>query len=220
MALFMWAFLKIFCSYFSIMGTLSISVVLDLLLFTNYNPHYGHPWDTLDSIRAVSAVINSSHVEKTTVPFSNAGRQLFAVTRRMRQLCLWRVFETLECLCLLLILVVLTSNRGLHSDLHHQYGHLQRMRTTLTFKCFRNMNLVETFHFMSIVQCNVILRCFSEEVSATTCKTCIRDVTGSRFSSDIRANNPAFNTSNITFESLWIHYSPHQFWRKKPLQLI
>jgi len=70
------------------MGTLSVSFVLDLLLFTNYNPHYGHPWGTLDSIRAVSAVISSSHVEKTTVSFSNVGRQLFAVTWRTRQLCL------------------------------------------------------------------------------------------------------------------------------------
>jgi hypothetical protein len=70
------------------MGTSSVSVLLDLLIFTNYNPHYGHPWDTLDSIRAVSAVISSSHVEKRTVPFSNAGRKLLAVTRRLRQLCL------------------------------------------------------------------------------------------------------------------------------------
>jgi hypothetical protein len=81
-------FLKKFCSYFSIMGTLSVSVVLDLLLFTNYNPHYGHPWDTLDSICAVSAVISSSHVEKTWVPFRKAGRQLFPVNRRLRKLCL------------------------------------------------------------------------------------------------------------------------------------
>jgi len=77
MALFMRGFLKKFYSYFSIMGTLSVTVVLDLLLFTNYNRHYGHPWDILDSIRAVSAVISSSHVEKTTVPFSNVGCQLF-----------------------------------------------------------------------------------------------------------------------------------------------
>ena len=70
------------------MGTLSLSVVLDLLRFTNYKPRYGHPWDTLDSIRAVSAVISSSHFEKTRVPFSNAGRQLFAVTSRQRKLCL------------------------------------------------------------------------------------------------------------------------------------
>jgi hypothetical protein len=66
------------------MGTLSINVVLALFVFTNYNPRYGHPWDTLDSIRAVCAVISSSHVGKTTVPFSNAGRQLFAVTRSQR----------------------------------------------------------------------------------------------------------------------------------------
>jgi hypothetical protein len=65
------------------------------------------------------------------------------------------------------------------------------MKTTLTFKCFRNMKLVETFHFMNSVQCNVKLRCVSEQVSATTRKTCIRDVTGSRFSSDIPCEQPS-----------------------------
>jgi len=52
------------------------------------------------------------------------------------------------------------------------------------------MKLVETFHCMSSVQCNVILRCVSEQVSAATCKTCIWDVTGSRFSSDIPCEQP------------------------------
>jgi len=75
------------------------------------------------------------------------------------------------------------------------------MRTTLTFKCFRNIKLVETFHFMSSLQCNVILRCDSEQVSATTCKTCIRDVTGSRISSNIPCEQPG---SQYRQQHFWI----------------
>jgi hypothetical protein len=63
--------------FFSIMGSLSRSVVLDVFHITNYGSHYGQPWDILDSIRAVSEVIRSSHVGKTAVPFSIAVSQLF-----------------------------------------------------------------------------------------------------------------------------------------------
>jgi len=63
------------------------------------------------------------------------------------------------------------------------------------------MKLVETFHFTNSVQCNVTLRCVSEQVRATTCKTCIRDVTSSRFSSDIPCEQPGSQYRQLLF---WI----------------